>query len=98
MEQQELFKKMISRVMKKDYPFISDVNVVFDRDAIGYNIYGKYRMIYNIWFKLDDWGDFDDWKKFEDTIIQIKESLGLSDGRVRVYYLENGSDDSYYRD
>jgi hypothetical protein len=98
MEQQELFKRMISKVMKKDYPFIADVNVVADRDAMSYNIYGKFRTIYNVWFKLDDWGDFDDWEKFENTINEIKDSLGLGDAWVRVYYLENGSDDSYYRD
>jgi hypothetical protein len=97
MEQKELLKKMMYRIMKKDYPFISEIEVSEDKDMQSYYIDKEKNTIYNVFFKINDWGNFDDWEGFESMGIRIKNSLGLN-GRIKFYYLEDGSDDSYYRD
>lgn len=88
---------MISRVMKKQYPFIVEVEVSSERDMHSHYIDKERNMIYNVFFKINDWGDFDDWKKFEDSVLDIRDAIGLK-GKVRFYYLEAGSEDSYYDD
>jgi len=94
MKDKELFKHMISRVMKKQYPFIVEIEVSSERDMNSHYIDKEKNMTYNIFFKINDWGDFDDWKKFEDSVIDIRDAIGLN-GRVRFYYLEAGSEDDY---
>ena len=83
--------------MKKDYPFISEIEVTSDRDMHSHYIDKERNMIYNIWFKLNDWGDFDNWKEFEDFVIRVKNSFGLN-GRIRFYYLDADSEDSHFDD
>lgn len=95
MDNDKLLKHMISRIMKKEYPFISEVEVSTDRDMQSHYIDKEKNMVYNVWFKINDWDDFDDWKEFEDMVIKIKNSLGLN-GKIHFYYLEAGSEDSYY--
>ena len=95
MKDKELFKHMISRVMKKQYPFIVDIEVSSERDMHSHYIDKERNMIYNVFFKINDWGDFDDWKEFEGLATDIKTALGLN-GRVRFYYLEAGSENDYY--
>jgi hypothetical protein len=95
MEQKELLKKMMYRIMKKDYPFISEIEVSEDRDMRSYYIDKEKNTIYNVFFKINDFGDFDDWVGFESMGIRIKNSLGLN-GRIKFYYLEAGSEDDYY--
>jgi hypothetical protein len=94
MKDKELFKRMIIRVMKKQYPFIVEIEVSADRDMHSHYIDKEKNMIYNVFFKINDWGDFDDWKKFEDDVLDIRDAIGLN-GRVRFYYLEAGSEDDY---
>lgn len=94
MEQQEILKRMISRVMKEKYPFIEDVNVATERNMQSHYIDKERNMVYNVWFELNDWGGFDDWERFEDMVINIKNALGLN-GKINFYYLEAGSEDSY---
>ena len=81
--------------MKKKYPFIAEIEVSADRDMHSHYIDKERNMVYNVWFKINDWGDFDNWKEFEDMAIKIKNALGLN-GKIRFYYLEAGSEDSYY--
>jgi hypothetical protein len=94
-QQKELFKRMISRMMKKQYPFIADIEVSSERDIHSHYIDKEKNMIYNVFFKINDWGDFDDWEEFENLATDIKTALGLN-GRVRFYYLEAGSENDYY--
>jgi len=94
MKDKELFNHMISRVMKKQYPFIVEIEVSSERDMNSHYIDKEKNMIYNVFFKINDWGDFDDWKKFEDSVPDIRDAIGLN-GRVRFYYLEAGSEDDY---
>lgn len=94
MKNDELLKRMISRVMKKQYPFIVEVEVSSERDMHSHYIDKEKNMTYNVFFKINDWGDFDDWKKFEDDVLDIRDAIGLN-GRIRFYYLEAGSEDSY---
>ena len=83
--------------MKKKYPFIVDIEVSSERDMHSHYIDKERNMIYNVFFKINDWGDFDDWKEFEDFAIGVKNALGLN-GKVRFYYLEAGSENDYYGD
>ena len=94
MKDKELFTRMISRVMKKQYPFIVEIEVSSERDMNSHYIDKEKNMIYNVFFKINDWGDFDDWKKFEDSVLDIRDAIGLN-VRVRFYYLEAGSEDDY---
>lgn len=97
MKNEDLFKRMIIRVMMREYPFIQDVNVTADRDMHSHYIDKEKNMTYNVWFELNDWEPFEHWKKFEDDVLDIRDALGLN-GRVRFYYLEAGSEDSYDND
>jgi len=97
MESQELLKKLLSRVMKKKYPFIAEIEVSSERDMRSNYIDKERNMVYNVWFKLNDWGDFDDWGEFEGLVHEIKNALGLN-GRIDFYYLEAGSENDYYGD
>lgn len=74
MEDKKLLQKMISRIMKDEYPFIKDISVTED-------------MSYNVWFEIYDWEPFDDWEKFENTVTDIKNAIGL-EGSIRFYYLD----------
>ena len=97
MKDKELFKHMISRVMKKQYPFIVEIEVSSERDMNSHYIDKEKNMTYNIFFKINDWGDFDDWGEFEGLVHEIKNALGLN-GRIDFYYLEAGSENDYYGD
>jgi hypothetical protein len=95
-QQKELFKRMISRVMRKNYPFIAEIEISSERNMQSNYIDKEKNMVYNVFFKLNDWGDFDDWEEFEGLATDIKTALGLN-GRVRFYYLEGaGSEEHYY--
>ena len=83
------------RIMKKDYPFISEIEVSEDKDMQSYYIDKEKNTVYNVFFKINDFGDFDDWEEFENLATDIKTALGLN-GRVRFYYLEAGSENDYY--
>jgi hypothetical protein len=52
MEQKELLKKMMYRIMKKDYPFISEIEVSEDRDMQSYYIDKEKNTVYNVFFKI----------------------------------------------
>ena len=97
MKNDVLLKRMISRVMKREYPFIKELNVTEDID-IDYRFANEEKnVIYNVWFGIEDWEPFDDWKRFEDKVISIRNGLGL-EGKTRFYYTEAGSEDSYDND
>lgn len=85
MKNDELLKRMISRVMKREYSFIQDVNVTEDRDMHSRFADEEKNVIYNVWFGIENWEPFDDWKKFEDEVKEIKNGLGL-EGKMRFYY------------
>jgi len=97
MEPQELLKKLLSRIMIKEYPFIAEIEVSSERDMESHYTDKEKNMRYNVWFKLNDWGDFDDWGEFEDMVIKIKKALGLN-GKISFFYLKFGSENSYYDD
>ncbi len=92
--EKELLKKILSKIMKEKYPFISEIDVSSERNMQSYYTDKERNMVYNVWFKLNDWGNFDDWKEFEDMVINIKNALGLK-GKIVFYYLEAGSENDY---
>ena len=52
MKNEEILKRIISRVMKKEYPFIKDVNVTSERNMESYYVDKERNMTYNVWFVL----------------------------------------------
>ena len=92
MKNDVLLKRMISRIMKREYPFIKELNVTEDID-IHYRFANEEKnVIYNVWFGIEDWEPFEHWKKFEDEVKEIKNGLGL-EGKIRFYYTK--PDDEY---
>ena len=77
-----------------EYPFIKELNVTAERSLFGGYADEERNTIYNVWFGLKDYEPFDDWKGLEDSVISLRNVLGLR-GKLRFYYSDWEPEDDF---
>lgn len=91
MKNEELLKRLISQITLKDYPFIKEINVTSEYSLFGGYVDEERNTTYNVWFEIGDYEPFDDWKGLEDSVISLRNALGLR-GHIRFYYTDSELD------